>query len=109
MHLLVLVHGFQGSSYDMRSLKNNINLMFIRKNIKSDNFIFLLSSANEDSTEGSIESMGQNLAMEVKYKINNHQSEKITRISFIGHSLGKLYTRLNLLYYIIFSGETCLI
>ena len=53
----------------MRSLRNNILLMLIRKSVELDKYEFLCSSANEDSTENDIAEMGQNLANEVKYKI----------------------------------------
>jgi hypothetical protein len=47
LHLFVMVHGFQGNSNDMRLLKNNIALLF-------PEVMFLLSSANEEHTEGDI-------------------------------------------------------
>lgn len=47
VHLWILVHGFQGNSQDMKMIKNNIALVF-------PEVMFLMSSANEDHTEGDI-------------------------------------------------------
>ena len=58
-HLFVLVHGFQGNSFDMRLFKNLLNVRF-------SNAHFICSSSNEDNTEGDIADMGKNLANEVK-------------------------------------------
>jgi len=55
LHLFVMVHGFQGNSNDMRLLKNNIALLF-------PEVMFLLSSANEEHTEGDIQEMGVRLS-----------------------------------------------
>ena len=63
VHLLVLVHGFQGNSFDMRLIKNNISYLY-------PNTLFLCSAANEDNTECEIEIMGFRLAEEVKNYIN---------------------------------------
>ncbi|KAF4743656.1 hypothetical protein FOZ63_022327 [Perkinsus olseni] len=57
-HLIVLVHGFQGSSYDMRLFKDNLACVF-------PDSLFLCSSCNEEDTEGNIAEMGQRLADEV--------------------------------------------
>lgn len=58
-HLFVLVHGFQGSSFDMRLFKNLLNVRY-------SNAHFICSSSNENSTEGDIANMGKNLANEIK-------------------------------------------
>lgn len=47
IHLLVLVHGFQGNSYDMKLFKNYISLAHPEA-------MFLCSSINEENTEGNI-------------------------------------------------------
>ncbi len=60
----------------------------IRKGIEMGNYIFMCSSSNEDCTDGDIGEMGINLSNEVKYKMK--EIEEISRISFIGHSLGGL-------------------
>lgn len=58
-HLFVMCHGFQGSSFDMRTFKNIISLAL-------PDAMFLCSTANEEGlTEGSIFEMGERLANEV--------------------------------------------
>ena len=59
VHLVVLVHGFQGNSLDMRMLRN---CLF---EVKPD-MLFLMSRSNEEDTEGDISEMGQLLANEVQ-------------------------------------------
>ncbi|KEP64413.1 UNVERIFIED_CONTAM: serine esterase (DUF676) protein [Hammondia hammondi] len=87
IHLFVLVHGFQGSSHDMRLLRNNIAVFFPAA-------AFLCSSANQDHTEGDIETMGKRLADEVHAHIQESFSlEGLARLSFIGHSLGGVIIR----------------
>mmetsp|Transcript_23203 Transcript_23203/g.22714 ORF Transcript_23203/g.22714 Transcript_23203/m.22714 type:complete len:293 (-) Transcript_23203:59-937(-) len=87
VHLFVLQHGFQGNSSDMRLLKNNLSVMH-------PDAIFLSASSNEDQTEGDIIEMGDRLANEVKQYIQSFCPVScLSRISFIGHSLGGLIIR----------------
>lgn len=87
VHLFVLVHGFQGNSFDMRLMKNNIALQF-------PDAVFLSSSCNEDNTEGDITEMGIRLAQEVvNYICDWCPGTALGRLSFISHSLGGLITR----------------
>jgi len=87
VHLLVLVHGYQGSSNDMRILKNNISLAF-------PECLFLCSTCNEDNTTDSIAQLGERLAEEVKDYIQEWcPASSLGRLSFIGHSLGGLIIR----------------
>lgn len=58
-NLFVMVHGFQGSSNDLKSLKNEIALLH-------PNSLFLLSKCNENRTEDDIRVMGERLAKEVE-------------------------------------------
>lgn len=86
-HLFVLVHGFQGTSFDMRLLKDNLSLLH-------PNALFLCSSSNEDSTDGNINDMGRNLAQEVKGFIQEYcTGDSPKKISFVGHSLGGIIIR----------------
>ena len=55
MHLFIMAHGFQGSSFDMRALKNVIAIALPEA-------IFLQSSSNEGNTEGDIGEMGYRLS-----------------------------------------------
>ena len=87
VHLFVLCHGFQGNSGDMRLLKNNLSL-------QHPEALFLQSSANEELTEGDIFEMGERLANEVKQYIQSFcPISCLSRISFVGHSLGGLIIR----------------
>lgn len=85
-HLIVLVHGFGASSYDMRLLKNYLELLH------PDAF-FLCSAENESKTEGDIYEMGTNLADEVRGFIFKNSLSRLGKITFIGHSLGGVIIR----------------
>lgn len=86
LHLIVLVHGYRGSSKDMTILKNEISVLF-------PHTVFLASSSNENETENSILKLGINLAQEIKEFFSINGSAQISNISFIGHSLGGLIIR----------------
>ena len=58
MHLFVLSHGFQGSSFDVRVLKNVIS-------VAQPDALFLCAQANEHDTDEDIFQMGRRLAEEV--------------------------------------------
>lgn len=90
-HLIVLVHGFQGSSFDLRSLRNYILLVYPKVQ-------FLESSCNESKTEGDIREMGCRLSREVISYLSYNFPDKNPKISFIGHSLGGLIIRAALPY-----------
>ena len=87
-HLVVLVHGYQGSTSDMRIIRNIVACL-------CPEAMIFCSSANEGQTDGDVESMGLRLAMELKDFLMKQSSSFsiIARISFIGHSLGGLIIR----------------
>lgn len=86
-HLIVFAHGFQGSSFDLRAIRNQIALF------KSDTML-MCSSKNEDHTEEDIEKMGKRLADEVVQFIDDWCVQtRPSKISFVGHSLGGLIIR----------------
>lgn len=92
VHLFVLVHGFQGNSFDMRLLKNHFSLLHPEA-------LFLCSNSNEEATEGDIGEMGVRLAQEVTTYITQWcDKNRLGRISFIGHSMGGLIIRAALPY-----------
>lgn len=92
VHLIVLVHGFQGNHFDMRLMKNNIALVHPEA-------LFLCSNSNEESTEGDIGEMGVRLAQEVMNFITEWcPNRSLGRLSFIGHSMGGLIIRAALPY-----------
>lgn len=88
LHLFVLVHGFQGQAFDMRLLKNNISFMYPKAR-------FLCAESNEHNTESDIEAMGAKLAAEVQAFIQEFVAaqQKVTRLSFVSHSIGGLLVR----------------
>ena len=59
LHLIVLVHGFQGNAFDMRLIKNTISAI-------NPSIVFMSSRSNEDKTENDILEMGKTLANEVR-------------------------------------------
>lgn len=85
-HLVVLVHGFQGSSSDMRIVKNMLYVNF------SSN-LYMCSTVNENDTESSVFILGKRLADEVHGYLKENCVLNLGRISFIGHSLGGLIIR----------------
>ena len=100
VHLFVLCHGFQGTSFDMRMFKNIIS-------IAQPDAQFLCSAANEDDTEGNIFDMGYKLAQEVhQYVRESCPGNNLGRLSFVGHSLGGLIIRAALPYLEKFKDKT---
>ena len=59
VHLFVMCHGFQGNHGDMRLFRNQIAMLY-------PDSVILLSTSNEEQTEGDILEMGERLATEVK-------------------------------------------
>jgi pimeloyl-ACP methyl ester carboxylesterase len=87
IHLIILVHGFQGSSKDLKELRNNLAVFHPEA-------LFLCSIANEGKTEGDIEEMGIRLAKEVTEYIKEWELEQtLGALSFVGHSLGGVIIR----------------
>mmetsp|Transcript_44972 Transcript_44972/g.104041 ORF Transcript_44972/g.104041 Transcript_44972/m.104041 type:complete len:739 (+) Transcript_44972:119-2335(+) len=87
VHLFVLHHGFQGNSFDMRLMKNNIALLY-------PDAIFLCANSNEDNTEGDMNEMGIRLAQEVvNYICDWCPGSALGRLSFVAHSIGGLIVR----------------
>ncbi|CAD8143566.1 unnamed protein product [Paramecium pentaurelia] len=91
LHLIVLVHGYQGHSYDMRLLENYMCLRFPQH-------MLLVSLCNQQNTEGDILQMGKYLSDEIKNYIATWSYTDKLVISFIGHSLGGLIIRAALPY-----------
>ena len=83
-HLVVLVHGYQATHKDMRIMQN-----FLAKIIPHT--IFLASKNNENMKDNTLDQMGANLAHEVTEFCANQKN--ISKISFIGHSLGGVIIR----------------
>ena len=101
LHLIVLVHGFQGCSNDLKSLKNNIAVFHPEA-------LFLCSEINENKTEGNIEDMGEMLSQEVINYIQEWCPEPtLAMISFIGHSLGGVIIRAALPFLFNYKNKMC--
>ena len=90
-HIIVLVHGFQGNSYDMRLLANYITVEL------SDDVYVLCAKSNERANEDSIANMASRLATEIHaFIIDKAPSLLLSadgKISFFGHSMGGLVVR----------------
>ena len=90
-NLCFLVHGLEGSSNDLRSLRSILQYY-------SPETVFLLSEENENDTKQSIEKMGKRLAREITAFIEYYTDRENIKISLIGHSLGGLIIRASLPY-----------
>lgn len=98
-YLFVLVHGFQGRSFDVHLLKHAISLV-------NPDAMILASNANENNTEGDIFDMGEKLAAEVKaYILEWFPRNKLSKLSFLGHSLGGLIIRTALPHLSDYAGK----
>jgi len=87
VHLFVLVHGFQGNAFDMRLFKNNLALVY-------PDAIFMVSSSNEDNTDGDLNEMGIRLAQEVVNFVTDWcPDSSLGRLSFVGYSIGGVIIR----------------
>lgn len=90
--LIVLVHGFQASSYDMQLIKRELSKVLPLA-------IYLVSSTNEINTEGDIALMGFKLAEEIKtFILRSADNPKEVIINFVGHSMGGVISRASLKY-----------
>jgi len=86
-HLFVLVHGFHGKPLDLRLVKHFISGF-------STSVTVLSATANEDNSEGDLFDMGEKLAREVKAYIAEWlPGTSLSRLSFVGYSLGGLVVR----------------
>ena len=85
-HIVVLVHGFRGTAFDMLVIKRFFGLYFPQVAV-------LLSTANEGRTDDDIMVLGQRLASEVRAYLASQGNVGYLKLSFIGHSLGGLIVR----------------
>ncbi|KAK2498500.1 hypothetical protein MC885_010031 [Smutsia gigantea] len=87
VHLIVCVHGLDGNSADLRLVKTYIELGLPRGRID-----FLMSERNQNDTFADFDSMTDRLLDEIIQYIQIY-SLTVSKISFIGHSLGNLIIR----------------
>ncbi|XP_073531607.1 protein FAM135A isoform X1 [Phyllobates terribilis] len=87
IHLIVCVHGLDGNSADLRLVRTYIEL-----GLPGGRKDFLMSERNQNDTFADFDSMTDRLLDEIIQYIQIYNLA-ISRISFIGHSLGNLIIR----------------
>jgi len=89
LNIVVFVHGFLGSSWDLRTFRNYMSIVV-------PNTLTLLSSANENDTDSDLSVQGYRLAREVHEFIKEAVQSKrqsLGRLSFVCHSIGSITAR----------------
>ncbi|CAH2286006.1 Hypothetical predicted protein [Pelobates cultripes] len=87
IHLVVCVHGLDGNSADLRLVKT-----FLELSLPGANLDFLMSEKNQTDTFADFDAMTDRLIDEIVQHIQLYNLS-ISRISFIGHSLGNIIIR----------------
>ncbi|NXT77810.1 F135A protein, partial [Zapornia atra] len=87
IHLIVCVHGLDGNSADLRLVKTYIEL-----GLPGGRIDFLMSERNQNDTFADFDSMTDRLLDEIIQYIQIYNLT-LSKISFIGHSLGNLIIR----------------
>uniref|UniRef100_A0A8C4QJJ1 DUF676 domain-containing protein n=1 Tax=Eptatretus burgeri TaxID=7764 RepID=A0A8C4QJJ1_EPTBU len=87
IHLVVCVHGLDGNSADLRLVKTFIELGLPKAKID-----FLMSERNQGDTFADFETMTDRLLEEIVQYVQIYNLS-LSKISFIGHSLGNLIVR----------------
>ncbi|XP_063777294.1 protein FAM135B [Pseudophryne corroboree] len=87
IHLVVCVHGLDGNSADLRLVKT-----FLELGLPGANLDFLMSEKNQNDTFADFDAMTDKLIDEIIQHIQLYNLS-ISRISFIGHSLGNIIIR----------------
>ncbi|XP_037022306.2 protein FAM135B [Artibeus jamaicensis] len=87
IHLVVCVHGLDGNSADLRLVRT-----FIELGLPGGKLDFLMSEKNQMDTFADFDTMTDRLLDEIVQHIQLY-SLSISRISFIGHSLGNIIIR----------------
>ncbi|KAG9350236.1 hypothetical protein JZ751_026590 [Albula glossodonta] len=87
VHLIVCVHGLDGNSADLRLVKTYLEL-----GLPGARIDFLMSERNQNDTFADFESMTDRLLDEIVQYIQIYNLT-ISKISFVGHSLGNLIIR----------------
>ncbi|XP_026534325.1 protein FAM135B [Notechis scutatus] len=87
IHLVICVHGLDGNSADLRLVKT-----FIELGLPGGKLDFLMSERNQTDTFADFDTMTDRLLDEIIQHIQLYNLS-ISRISFIGHSLGNVIIR----------------
>ena len=80
-HLIVMVHGLEGNSNDLRLWKSGLEQLY-----PLSNYEFLLCSSNQNQTHESIVEQGKRITSEIQEYLSQKDNLP-SRISFIGHRL----------------------
>jgi esterase/lipase len=83
--LVVFVHGYQGSDFDLEKAKNYLNIYNPRAH-------GLMIKTIQDQIDEGIEQLGEKVGEEIKNHIQNSPN-KYERISLLGYSLGGVVAR----------------
>nr|XP_015218428.1 PREDICTED: protein FAM135A isoform X1 [Lepisosteus oculatus]XP_015218429.1 PREDICTED: protein FAM135A isoform X1 [Lepisosteus oculatus]XP_015218430.1 PREDICTED: protein FAM135A isoform X1 [Lepisosteus oculatus]XP_015218431.1 PREDICTED: protein FAM135A isoform X1 [Lepisosteus oculatus] len=87
IHLIVCVHGLDGNSADLRLVKTYLEL-----GLPGARIDFLMSERNQNDTFADFDSMTDRLLDEIVQYIQIYNLT-LSKISFVGHSLGNLIIR----------------
>ncbi|XP_057704431.1 protein FAM135A isoform X2 [Corythoichthys intestinalis] len=87
IHLIICVHGLDGNSADLRLVKTYLEL-----GLPGARIDFLMSERNQNDTFADFESMTDRLLDEIVQYIQIYNLT-LSKISFVGHSLGNLIVR----------------
>ncbi|KAJ7987485.1 hypothetical protein DPEC_G00326990 [Dallia pectoralis] len=87
IHLIVCVHGLDGNSADLRLVKTYLEL-----GLPGAKIDFLMSERNQNDTFADFEQMTDRLLDEIIQYIQIYNLT-VSKISFVGHSLGNLIVR----------------
>ncbi|GIQ81409.1 hypothetical protein KIPB_002362, partial [Kipferlia bialata] len=90
IHLTVFVHGFRGSSGDVRLLRDMLVLQRLTRKSGHSKYEHIISTCNEEYTTHSILELGQRLAEEIHAGCD---MTAVERVDFVGHSLGGVIIR----------------
>lgn len=91
-HLIVLVHGWMGNAQEMDYFKSSLEQQAAK--YPSQKFVVVSPQINEGRTHDGIAAGGERLATETSKLIDEYQSNaSIMTLSFVGNSLGGLYSR----------------
>ncbi|KAK6989148.1 protein FAM135A [Biomphalaria glabrata] len=87
IHLIVCVHGLDGNSADLRLVRTYIEMALPGFRLE-----FLMSERNQQDTFADFDKMTERLVDEILSYLDTFGFD-ITRISFVGHSLGNIIIR----------------
>ncbi|ORY53672.1 hypothetical protein BCR33DRAFT_844940 [Rhizoclosmatium globosum] len=92
MHLIVLIHGFQGYASDLAFLARQIGLEAERRACQ-DSVHCLLVECNHERTTDSIVTQSQRIVDEISAWIQRQSNNDSIQLSLVGHSLGGVKAR----------------